>query len=49
MATVSLENIQKRYGKLTVIPDVSLEIRDGEFVALVGPWSSPFEGARPYS
>lgn len=37
MASVSLHNIVKSYGKGDVIHDVSLDIHDGEFVVLVGP------------
>ncbi|WIY52534.1 sn-glycerol-3-phosphate ABC transporter ATP-binding protein UgpC [Devosia sp. YIM 151766] len=37
MGAVSIQSIQKIYNKLTVIPDLSLDIRDGEFLVLVGP------------
>lgn len=37
MASVTLNNIRKSYGSLTVIPDLNLEIETGEFIALVGP------------
>jgi multiple sugar transport system ATP-binding protein len=37
MADISLTNIQKYYGALAVVPDLSLSIADGEFVVLVGP------------
>lgn len=37
MASVTLENIRKSYGTLDVIPDLNLNIKDGEFVVLVGP------------
>jgi multiple sugar transport system ATP-binding protein len=37
MAQVSLINVEKHYGRHTVIPDLSLEIEDGEFTVLVGP------------
>ena len=37
MASISLRNLVKRYGSTTVIPDLSLEIADTEFVVLVGP------------
>jgi multiple sugar transport system ATP-binding protein len=37
MADVRFENVQKRFGKNLVIPDLSLEIRDQEFMVLVGP------------
>ncbi|WP_306258305.1 ABC transporter ATP-binding protein [Pararhizobium sp. IMCC21322] len=37
MANVSLKNVRKLFGSVTVIPDISLDINDGEFVVLVGP------------
>jgi multiple sugar transport system ATP-binding protein len=37
MSKVSLVNIEKRYGAHVVVPDLSLEIADGEFAVLVGP------------
>ncbi len=37
MATVSLHNIKKRFGKTDVIHGISLDIADGEFIVLVGP------------
>ncbi len=37
MAEVTLEHINKHYGDLQVIFDVSLTVRDGEFVVYVGP------------
>ena len=37
MATVTLQNICKAYEKTIVIPDLTLEIQDLEFVVLVGP------------
>lgn len=37
MASVSLDNIEKRFGKIKVIQDISFGIADGEFVVLVGP------------
>jgi multiple sugar transport system ATP-binding protein len=37
MAQVSLINVEKRFGSHTVIPDLNLEIGDGEFTVLVGP------------
>ena len=37
MADVTLTNVRKDYGKVTVIEDLSLEIRDEEFMVLVGP------------
>jgi multiple sugar transport system ATP-binding protein len=37
MASITIRNLVKRYGGFTVIPDLSLEIRDHEFVVFVGP------------
>ncbi len=37
MATVEIKNLRKAYGALEVLHDISIEIADGEFVALVGP------------
>src|SRR5271168_4294211 len=37
MATVSLNNVFKRYGSVTAVTDLNLDIRDGEFMVLVGP------------
>jgi multiple sugar transport system ATP-binding protein len=37
MASISIRNLVKKYGALTVIPDLDLEIADHAFVVLVGP------------
>jgi multiple sugar transport system ATP-binding protein len=37
MASVSLVDIEKRYGAHVVIPKLNVEIADGSFVVLVGP------------
>ena len=37
MATVTLNGIQKSFGKVDVIHGISVDIAQGEFVALVGP------------
>jgi multiple sugar transport system ATP-binding protein len=37
MPTVQFRNVTKRYGGLTVIDNLDLEIADGEFVVLLGP------------
>ncbi len=37
MAKVSFINVAKHYGTNVVIPDLNLEIADGEFAVLVGP------------
>jgi len=34
---ISVEGVSKGFGDLKVVDDVSLEVRDGEFVAIVGP------------
>ncbi len=34
---ISIENVVKRYDKLTIIPDLSIEIKNGEFFTLLGP------------
>ncbi len=34
---VSIERLTKRFGKVVAVQDLSLEIMDGEFVALLGP------------
>jgi multiple sugar transport system ATP-binding protein len=37
MAAISIRNLVKQYGTYTVVPDLSLEIADHEFVVFVGP------------
>ncbi|MBI3975640.1 MAG: ABC transporter ATP-binding protein [Armatimonadetes bacterium] len=37
MAEISLHQLRKTYGKVTAIKDLSLEIREGEFLVLLGP------------
>lgn len=37
MASVSIRGVHKRYGSVSVLPGVDLEIADREFVTLVGP------------
>ena len=37
MAAIEFRNIQKQFGDVTVIPDMSLRIEDGEFVSVLGP------------
>ena len=37
MASVSIRNVDKSFGKTRVLSAVSLEVRDSEFVVLVGP------------
>ena len=40
MASISLRNIEKRFGDVTVLRDCNLEIADHEFIVLVGPSGS---------
>jgi multiple sugar transport system ATP-binding protein len=37
MATVTFEHVDKKYGDVAAVNDLSLEIGDGEFMVLVGP------------
>lgn len=37
MASVTLRNLSKHYGDFTAVDDVSLDVRDGEFLILLGP------------
>ena len=37
MATVSFDHVTKRYGEVTAVDDLSLDIVDGEFMVFVGP------------
>src|SRR5690242_15884428 len=37
MASVSLRNVHKKFGPVTVLQSIDLDIADGEFVVLVGP------------
>ena len=37
MSSIKLKNVSKWFGKNLVIKNVNLEIKDGEFVVLVGP------------
>src|SRR6187401_3696706 len=37
MATVTFDHVYKRYGDVTAVSDLNLEIGDGEFLVLVGP------------
>ena len=37
MATVSLKNIKKSFGKTEVIHGIDIDIADGEFIVIVGP------------
>ncbi len=37
MATITFNNVIKKYGNSTVINQLNLEVKDGEFMVLVGP------------
>ncbi len=37
MSQLALEHVNKRFGDFGVVHDVSLQVRDGEFVVFVGP------------
>ncbi len=37
MSTITFERVWKTFGPLTVVHDLNLEIRDGEFMVFVGP------------
>ena len=37
VSEIELKQVGKRYGDVTVLSDISLEMADGEFVVLVGP------------
>ncbi len=37
MATIELEKLVKRYGKVEAVREIDLQIEDGEFVVFVGP------------
>ncbi len=37
MGSITIEHVNKSFGEVQVIPDISLEIHDGEFVVFVGP------------
>jgi multiple sugar transport system ATP-binding protein len=37
MGKINLRNVAKRFGEVAVIPDINLDIEDGEFVVFVGP------------
>ena len=37
MARIRLENVTKRFGDITALNDVSVDVHDGEFFAVLGP------------
>jgi len=40
MSVINAQNIKKSFGKLEVIKDVSMEVQEGEVVAIIGPSGS---------
>ncbi|MBM7685879.1 ABC transporter ATP-binding protein [Defluviitalea raffinosedens] len=34
---INIENVEKKYGDVTIIPDLSVNIKNGEFFTLLGP------------
>src|SRR3970040_540121 len=37
MASVTFQNVYKKFGDLTIIKDLDIEVQDKEFLVLVGP------------
>jgi multiple sugar transport system ATP-binding protein len=37
VASVALRGVGKRFGNVTAVNDVSIDVRDGEFLVLLGP------------
>ncbi|MDQ3554290.1 MAG: ATP-binding cassette domain-containing protein, partial [Chloroflexota bacterium] len=37
MASVTFDQVWKRYGEVVAVRELNLDIRDGEFLVLVGP------------
>ncbi len=37
MASIDIQNITKKFGDFTAVDGLSLDIAEGEFVALLGP------------
>ena len=37
MGSITLEHVKKSFGDVQIIPDISLDIKEGEFVVFVGP------------
>ncbi len=40
MAEISLQNVSKTFGAVSVVEDVSLHVKDGEFIVFLGPSGS---------
>ena len=39
MSEIKLENLKKSFGKTEVIHDLSIDVKDGELIVIVGPVS----------
>ena len=37
MASVTLDRVTKRFGEVTAVQDLSIEVEDREFLVMVGP------------
>ena len=37
MSSINIENVTKKFGDFTALSELDLEIKNGEFVALLGP------------
>ncbi|HVM82761.1 MAG TPA: ABC transporter ATP-binding protein, partial [Candidatus Binatia bacterium] len=37
MASIALNNVSKLYGRVAAVADVTLQVKDGEFMILLGP------------
>ena len=37
MSEIKLENLKKSFGKTEVIHDLSIDVKDGELIVIVGP------------
>jgi multiple sugar transport system ATP-binding protein len=37
MGNITLKKVSKSFGATTIIPEIDLDIEDGEFVVFVGP------------
>jgi ABC-type sugar transport system ATPase subunit len=37
VASLVLDNVSKKYGNVLGVDGISVEVKDGEFVALIGP------------
>lgn len=37
MARIRLDHVTKRYGKITALKDISIDVKDNEFYVIFGP------------